>query len=139
LCEKLFVNLKNRITDQCQENAWDKEKSRSHVEQKTYMSPFFDFPKQGNILGISDRTFFGGCGPCILLLSSFAECASLTKKTHCHEVNDLEIPSLLIALFKALFVPSIFLTLISNSIFQIHKQFFTQRSHTSLFGKVKKG
>ena len=47
------------------------EKYRSLVEQKTYISPFFDFPKQGNIPGISDRTFFGGCGPGKLLLSSF--------------------------------------------------------------------
>ena len=48
------------------------------------------------------------------------------RKNYWHEVNDLEIPSLQNTLFKALFVPSIFLTLISNSIFSDSqtKQFF---------------
>ena len=33
------------------------EKSCSHVEQKMYISSFFDFPKHGNIPSTSDRTF----------------------------------------------------------------------------------
>lgn len=64
---------------------WGQEKSRSHVEQKTYISTFFDFPKQSNMPSYHSQylwqAIFDRCAPAKLFLS-FPACF-MEEKNHC--------------------------------------------------------
>ena len=102
----------------------------SMLSKRLKFLPFFNLPNKEmclcNIPGTSDRSFLV-VADWINYYCHLSQYTSWLKKIHCHEVNNHEIPSLLIALFKTLFVPSIFLMLMGNSIFQIHKQNKTKR------------
>ena len=104
LCHLHFFESKCHLDLTCRLQSsfspWAQEKSCSYVEKKGYISPSFDFPKQGNmscnIPEISEKTFLVDVDQ-LNYHCHLSQYASWQKKIHCHVANDLEIPSLILS------------------------------------------
>ena len=79
------------------------------LSKRRTFHPFLTFPNK-EILPVSLTGLFLVVMDWVNYYCHLSQCTSnsLTKKPHCHQVNDLTIPSLLNALFKALFVFYVF-------------------------------